>query len=139
MAPMFNFDAEFQLGIELVDREHKQLVDMLNHTYELLFAGKRAEARHYFEESLTKYIDVHFADEEAFLEEIGYPQLEEHRRIHEQFKRDFETLKPRIASDDDAAFRQALNDAFAWLLVHIGKADRRYATFYAEQQKKESR
>ncbi len=135
MSPMFNFEAEFQLGIELVDREHSQLVEMLNHTYELLAAGQRAEARHYFEEALTNYIDVHFTDEEAFLEEIGYPQLEEHRRIHEQFKRDFETLKPRIASDDDAAFRQALNDAFSWLLVHIGKADRRYAQFYAEQQK----
>ena len=135
MSPMFNFNAEFRLGIDLVDREHSQLVDMLNHTYELLSAGQRAEARRYFEEALTDYIAVHFADEEAFLEEIGYPHLEEHRRIHEQFKQNFAALKPRIASEDDAAFRQALNDAFAWLLVHIGKADRRYARFYAGQQK----
>lgn len=132
---MFNFDDEFKLGIELVDREHAQLVDMLNHVYDLLGEGKRAEARAYFNQALTDYIDVHFSDEEAFMAEIGYPHLEEHKRVHEQFKQNFYSLKPMIESDDNKAFRQALSDAFSWLLVHIGKSDRRYANFLKEQGK----
>ncbi len=131
---MFNFDDEFRLGVEAMDAEHAQLVDMLNHVYELLAEGRRDEARQYFLESLTNYVDEHFTDEESFMAEIGYPHLEEHKKVHEQFKQNFYGLKPAIESDDNKAFRQALSDAFSWLLVHIAKSDRRYAKFYKEQQ-----
>jgi hemerythrin len=87
----------------------------------------------YLNSALAEYIDVHFTNEEAFMEEIGHPHLEEHKKVHEQFKENFYSLQPLINSGDDAAFRKALTDAFSWLLVHIGKSDKRYAKFYKEK------
>ncbi len=134
MANLFNFDDEFKLGIEAADIEHGKLVDMLNHTHELLREKKRDEARSYFNESLSLYVHEHFTNEEAFLESIGFPQLEDHKKIHANFRKSFEELKPKIETADDVAFRQALTDAYVWIINHIGKTDKKYAKFYFEQQ-----
>ncbi len=127
---LFNFDAEFRLGIEAVDNEHVKLVDMLNEVHILLSEGKKDQARQFFGETLSAYVVEHFANEERFMASIGFPQLEDHRKIHENFKKSFQALRPQIEQADDAAFRQALTDAFTWLITHIGKTDRKYATYY---------
>jgi hemerythrin-like metal-binding protein len=127
---MFDFDKEFKLEIDLIDNEHIKLVDMLNEVYERLAAGKKNEARQYFTETLSSYVNEHFANEEKFMESIGYPGLDEHKKIHENFKKTFQELVPLIESYDDTAFRRALSDAFSWIITHIGKTDKRYASFY---------
>ena len=133
---MFELTDEFKLGIESVDSEHQQLIDMLNHTYQLLNNGQREQARIYFKKALTDYIDEHFANEEAMLINIKYPKLSEHAQVHKQFKLSFQRLAPKIEAGDDAAFRQALADTYTWLISHIGKTDKRYARYYFEQQGK---
>jgi len=37
---------------------------------------------------------------------------------------------PLMESCDEIAFRKAINDAFTWIITHIGKTDRKYAAFY---------
>jgi hemerythrin len=130
---LFDFDTEFKLGIDSVDSEHIKLVDMLNDVHALLSEGKRDEARHYFNKTLASYVNEHFANEEKFMASIGFPFLDEHRKIHENFKHSFHELQPLIESYDEAAFRKALNDAFTWIIAHIGKTDKKYATFYLSQ------
>lgn len=63
------------------------------------------------------------------MEKIGFPQLEEHRKIHANFKQPVEETLPEIDTLDDAAFRSALTDTYTWIISHIGKTDRRYAIF----------
>jgi hemerythrin-like metal-binding protein len=127
---MFDFDKEFKLDIDAIDNEHVKLVDMLNEVYTRLSAGKRDEARKYFTETLSSYVNEHFANEEKFMESIAYPGLDEHKKIHENFKKSFHDLAPLIESYDEVAFRKALSDAFSWIITHIGKTDKRYARFY---------
>lgn len=131
---LFDFDAEFKLGIASIDAEHSKLVDLLNEVHHLISEGRRDEARQYFSETLSGYVNEHFANEEQWMAEVGYPQLEEHRKIHENFKKSFEELKPRIESFDEKAFRTALSDAFSWIITHIGKTDRKYAAHYFASQ-----
>jgi hemerythrin len=130
---LFDFDAEFRLGIDVIDNEHVKLVDMLNEVHALISDGKKDEARHYFSETLSSYVNEHFANEEKFMESIGFPGIEEHKKIHENFKKSFGELKPKIESYDDTAFRSALSDAFTWIVGHIGRTDRKYAKFYLAQ------
>ena len=131
---LFNFDDEFKLGIAAADREHSKLVDMLNNTYALLHEEKREEAATYFNKTLSLYVHEHFTNEEAFLEGIGFPALEDHKKNHANFRKSFEELAPRIKTADNAAFREALSDTFVWIINHIGRTDKKYAKFYFEQQ-----
>ena len=130
---IFNFEAEFKLGIDEVDSEHVKLVEMLNAVHALVRQGKKDEARMYFSETLAYYVIVHFANEEAFMARIGYPDLEDHKKIHENFKKSFSELQPKIESYDDRAFRTAITDTFTWIISHIGKTDKKYAQYYESQ------
>jgi hemerythrin len=130
---IFNFEAEFKLGIDEVDSEHIKLVEMLNAVHALIREGKKDDARQYFSETLSAYVVEHFANEEAFMERMGYPGLEDHKKIHENFKKSFSELLPKIESFDDHAFRMALTDAFTWIISHIGKTDKKYAKYYEAQ------
>jgi hemerythrin len=134
---LFNFDAEFKLEIDSVDQEHIKLVNMLNIVQKLVAEGKKAEAIEYFSLTLARYVVEHFTHEEAFMASIGYPQLEEHAKIHENFKKAFMQSLPKLATYDETAFRAALTDAFTWIINHIGRTDRKYAQFYLAQAKAE--
>ena len=127
---IFDFDAEFRLGIDQVDNQHVKLVDMLNDVYGLIGEGKRDEARQYFSKTLSSYVDEHFESEEKFMESFGYPGLEDHKKIHANFKKSLLELIPLVEAYDEKAFRNALTDAFTWIVNHIGRTDKRYAKFY---------
>lgn len=131
---LFNFDQEFKLGIEAVDNEHIRLVDMLDEVHTLMNAGKKDEAIHYFNKTLSAYVNEHFDNEEEFMKSFDYPQLDEHRKIHQIFKNSFIELSPKLENFDNVAFRQALSNAYAWIISHIGKTDRKYADYYLSQQ-----
>ena len=134
MAKLFNFDQKYKFGIPEVDNEHSKLVDILNDVNDLLVQGKRDDGRKLFKEKLTDYINTHFRNEEKFLEKMGYPDLEEHKKVHIAFKESFNSLTPSITSSDEAAFRKALNDGYMWLISHIGMTDKKYANFYLSRQ-----
>ena len=131
---IFDFEANFKLGIDEVDSEHIMLVDMLNRVYELLNENKPHEARAYFNETLSTYVHEHFSNEEAFMESFEFPGLEKHKTIHANFRSSFNALKPKIETNDDVAFRQSLRDTFAWIISHIGITDKEYATYYLKQK-----
>ncbi len=127
---MFDFNAKFVLGIEEVDRDHKELVDMLNKVSALLDEDQLQEAIECFTQKISTYVGIHFAREEAFMEEIDYPGLEKHIEAHRNFQRAYDALKPKIEMYDENAFRKSLLDTFLWLVSHIGKADKEYADYY---------
>lgn len=127
---LFDFDKEFKLGIEQIDHEHIQLVEMLNEVHARMSAGQKESARQYFTETLAGYVNEHFAREEQFMESFAYPALEEHRKIHANFRQSFQEMLPSLENADEAAFRKALTDAFTWIITHIGKTDKKYAAVY---------
>ena len=87
MDPQFVWKEEYNLGVDLIDREHQRLFRIINR----LFAMKEEEKDHqwvcqegvkYFKGHAMK----HFADEEQYMADIGYSGLEQHRRIHQEFR-----------------------------------------------------
>lgn len=128
-ATLFNFDSEFRLGIPEMDNEHSILINMLNEVHEYIRNGEKVKAAVYFKQTLAEYVGTHFSNEEVFMEKIGYPQLDDHRKIHANYKQSVEEILPKIDALDENAFRDALTDTYIWIINHIGKTDRRYAIF----------
>jgi hemerythrin len=131
---LFDFENEFKLGIDEIDLEHAKLVNMLNDVQSFIKDGKKDEARNFFRETLTAYVVEHFANEEKYMESISFPQIEEHRQIHTNFKQSFVKSLPLIDSYDETAFRNALTDTYTWIINHIGKTDKKYAIYSMENK-----
>lgn len=83
----FEWQEEFNIGIDVIDREHRRLFKIINK----LFAFKEEEknnewACHEGIKFFKGHVAKHFADEEAYMESIGYEGTEEHRRLHKSFR-----------------------------------------------------
>ncbi|MDQ7056145.1 MAG: bacteriohemerythrin [Persephonella sp.] len=126
---LIEWSKELELGIPEIDRQHRKLVDMLNQFYTELEKGAKEEAVEHFLENLEKYLKYHLSYEEKYMEEIGFPETENHRKIHNMFKKLYAEEKERYLKGDQKALRELVAFTFSWLFSHIMKTDRKYAEF----------
>jgi len=123
----FQWDpSKLSLQIQEMDDEHKLLIALMNKLHVL--HGKHAAAGEQVRvlDELVTYTAKHFADEEAYMERIGYPGLRVHKGVHKQ-------LLERLAGfKSTTRASQALpEDLFVffkmWLSAHICGIDMKYA------------
>ena len=130
---MIEFDDNLLTHVEEMDKQHVRLVELLNNVYELLKEGKREEAFEFFERELLSYVEYHLSEEEKFMEKIGYPELDKHRKVHDMFRREVYNLASYMEEGDPKAFREALSYALGWLYNHIAKTDKKYGIYAKEK------
>jgi hemerythrin len=75
---------EYSVGIDAVDYEHKELIDLINRLHEELGASDSKRTVSAFFGDLLKGISAHFALEEKFMREHGYSGLGSHKEDHER-------------------------------------------------------
>lgn len=78
------------------------------------------------------YMKYHFDDEEAFMKSIGYPDLEEHARIHKSIIDSMITLITEISNVNEMK-EQLLVIAKKWLLEHILQEDMQIGVFLRKE------
>ncbi len=130
---MIEFDNSLITHVEEMDKQHLRLVALLNNTYELLKEGRKEEALELFQKELLSYVEFHLSEEEKFMEKIGYPELESHKKVYEIFRREVKNLAPYVERGDLKAFREALSYAWGWLYNHIAKTDKKYGIYAKER------
>jgi len=80
MAPL-EWKDSYSVGVEAVDHEHRELIDLVNRLHQALEGG--ADVEHVFGD-LFRSISAHFALEERFMREHGYDQVTQHKADHER-------------------------------------------------------
>lgn len=118
----------FNLGVDVIDKEHKKLFSILNK----LFASKRQDEKSrwacqegikYFKEHAMK----HFAEEEVYMVSISYPGFETHRRVHDNFrKKTLPFLEKELNQSNysEEAIEHFLGVCAGWLIGHTLTEDR---------------
>jgi len=130
---LIEWSDELELGIPEIDQQHKKLVDILNGFYTELEKGHQKEAVEYFLKSLEDYLHYHLDYEEKFMEEKGFPEIENHKKVHQMFKNLYAEEKQRYLDGDEKALRELVAFAFSWLFSHIMKTDKKYAEYLKER------
>lgn len=113
-----------RLGIPGVDQEHAAFFTLLRALEVGVSRGDDLASREALA-SLRHHAAAHFAHEEAFLEAVGYPELQRHRAEHAEFLRDVAGLQEVPGLPTAGAVRMAR----AWLGQHILGTDRRYTAW----------
>ncbi len=125
----------FLLGIEEIDKQHKTLAEILEKFGQIVADGNHQAAKDFLLTKIKEYIEFHFSYEEAFQESIGYPELEQHRKTHQVFVKEYEKVLELLDKEDKSAIDELNNFLIGWLFTHIDKTDRKYAEFYFEKNK----
>ncbi|MEA2090749.1 MAG: hemerythrin family protein [Campylobacterota bacterium] len=76
------WDDKYKLGIRMIDHQHKKLFDLVNRLYDLEDAKSTKEELRVILYAFNDYMQIHFKDEEKYMLSIKYPNLEEHKQIH---------------------------------------------------------
>lgn len=87
MRNQFMWDEKYNIGVEIIDKEHKRLFHIINKLFAFEEEEKKSqwacrEGIKFFKEHAMK----HFADEEEYMESIHYEDLETHKYIHKGFR-----------------------------------------------------
>jgi hemerythrin-like metal-binding protein len=112
-----------------IDEDHRQLVEMVNVLHSATSEGRGVEV---VDDVLHKVIDYtlgHLQREEALMASVHYPQLEQHKRQHQQFADELNALKRKYESGSITVAAQLSLVLREWLSLHIRRSDKEIAPF----------
>ena len=80
------FDESLVTGNEMIDSQHKELIDKINKLLDSCETSKDKVVSVKTLDYLADYTEFHFGEEEKLQEEITYPGVEKHKEEHEKLK-----------------------------------------------------
>ncbi len=119
------------IGIEAIDNQHKALFSAVNDLFDACGKGlgrkKIAETMKF----LQNYVGTHFGDEERLQQQYGYPAYPEHKKLHEEFVRQFLAYKAQLEAEGPTISLVGQFNGFvsSWLLFHISREDKKLGDY----------
>lgn len=128
MANQIMWQDRFNIGVEVIDNEHKKLFGIINRLFK--YKADETKGRWVCEEGIKYFKDhalKHFIEEEQYMASIDYAGFETHRHVHDNFRRktlpalEQELLQTNFAPE---AIDHFLGVCAGWLLGHTLTEDR---------------
>lgn len=115
---------EFATGVAELDRDHRQLLDVLNQLA-VAVAGGDGRAIEACLATLERQVLEHFAREEAWFEQVRYARAAQHRLEHEAFHREI-ALQLAELHQRSRSLRSVALFVHDWLLRHLRGYDHHF-------------
>lgn len=116
------WNERYNLGVEVIDKEHKRLFKILSKLFDL---GEQEEKNQWVCQEAVKFFKSHalqhFADEEKYMDSIGYEGAAMHRRTHKNFR---EITLPALEKElavthfSERAIDHFIGVCAGWLIGH---------------------
>ncbi len=100
---MFVWSEKFETKIDIVDTQHKKLIELLNELYESLDTGELGEVKlDNILKQLLEYADKHFIDEEMLMlqNHVDDRHRSLHRMEHQSFIYDAKQMRTHLSPDE---------------------------------------
>ncbi len=123
------FTEEYMTGNPLIDGEHKTLFEIAGRANKLVRTWSPEEKYDGIVailDELKGYAATHFADEEEYMESIGYDGLDVQKRAHRAFIARFEDIDFDKVGENPQTYLQSLIEfLLGWLINHILQVDKK--------------
>ncbi len=115
----------YSVGDHTIDNQHRELIRIANELIKIKSHAKKASEFRDILIKLVKYVKVHFAYEEEYMQKHKYPHLEKHKLEHEKIidKLNDIVKNSKTVHDLDLNLSTLLNE---WIIDHILKKDKAY-------------
>jgi hemerythrin len=136
MKNFFEWRNEWSLGIEIIDRQHRQLAVMLNKIVELYLnnggqtdSELRSNQLHEQLKIFYENVREHFNDEEDLMLKANYPGHAEHARDHLMLLAELKLYIRHIEEELDNINIGTMDSLKIWFIAHIIGSDKEFADF----------
>jgi len=129
MVDLIAWSDGYSIGIDEIDKQHKKFFEVVHEFYMNILNCEGEKAVEETLEFLKSYAAEHFQSEEAFMKKHEYPRIEKHKKLHEEFIENFDTLADRFNTfgPSQGLADEALDMTQNWLTDHISDVDAQYA------------
>jgi hemerythrin-like metal-binding protein len=127
--PYFPLEPEYLVGIDVLDRQHKEIVDLLNELYGAIVAKKPIDLNLELLTRFLKAAKTHFATEEQVLRARSCPDQVRHKAAHEGLASGLSELRGQIARRKRELTIEYVELMKLWLIDHFVEFDSGYAKF----------
>ena len=132
MSIQFLWHERYTVGSPEFDEQHKRIFDLANSLPE---EASEEEIKRIIWR-LFKHANEHFTIEENMMKEMGYPQLSEHRKLHDELITKLSQIST-YSFDNDQALFQFKKFIYDWIIEHIMNADKDYFRYVQKKKKKD--
>jgi len=117
----------YLLGNEQIDRQHKQLFELVSDLTASCLDGSAAAKLKEAMDFLLDYTVRHFSDEEALQLQYCYPEYDEHKQQHEDFALTISVLAHRFSEkgSSEKLSSEVTRIVARWLIEHIQREDKK--------------
>ncbi len=122
---LITWKPEFAVGVDSVDFEHRQMIDLINEIYDEMKTRKDADSIEQFMGDVHFAISAHFALEERLMRESDYVEYEAHKEDHEELLDQIRELMDQFVSDPDKGFDLLQDNLSDWFESHFATFDAR--------------
>lgn len=120
----------FSVGVKTLDKQHKQLISILNKTLNAPTLTTASETVSDILTEMTQYAREHFRYEEKLMIEHGFPEFEQHKKSHIAFSDKVAKLSLATMENLDDVPQELMDYLFQWLQQHILHEDMKYKAFF---------
>ncbi|MBC7321366.1 hemerythrin family protein [bacterium] len=121
-----SWNKNLETGIQIVDSQHKALVDKLNQFFEACMQKKGKDELMSMIRFLENYVVFHFKTEEDIMQRHKFSGYTLHKTMHDEFIKEFLKIKDRF--EKEGATLELVNSTTKfltnWLIEHISKIDK---------------
>jgi hemerythrin len=136
VAEFLNWKSETSVGIEAIDREHRELAQAIN---ELHAAIRKDDQQGLTGPLLRKVADLaraHFSSEEKMMTANKYPGVALHLFKHQYLMQQIEALLARVNRGGFKLNEFSLTFMHDWFNIHIHKEDAQFAVWLNDTGKR---
>ena len=82
---------------------------------------------------IMRFVATHFEEEEALMQEHGYPGYPAHKKLHDKFTAEMVKMQAEINNRNIKFKKKMSNLLWDWLYNHINTVDYQYREFFQEK------
>lgn len=125
----FTWNKDLETGNATLDAQHRQLIQAINDLLDACVSGKPRADLDKALAFLTSYTAKHFSDEEKLQLEYKYPDYQNHKKMHEQYRIVVRDLTDQLRTNGPSInlVGKVNNSIGNWLITHIKTQDTKVA------------
>ncbi len=134
---MFEWKKEFELGIEIIDEQHQNLLKIGNKINDVLLEHEEGyddyDVIMELLDELRDYTAYHFETEEKIMLKCGYDDFDNHKAQHDKFIDYLDSIDLDEVDENQQEFlEELLKKLINWIFKHIMSVDFKYRDLVLE-------